>query len=385
MTRLPRVAHVIRPEPQGSIGGADLHVVELAAAQRIEGLCSPSVIALGASNDFLRRAQGLGVDVHDPWARSNGPWCRLATLPSCIKVDLVHAHGYEADYVAAIAPVFAASWRRLPKVFTCHGLIETDIRLKVMTALDLACMRAAHALIAVTDHSAKNLRQRVPHASVHAIPNGVLPPRSAPASADVARVRAELGAGVGDVLIGFVGRLSTEKRPDLFLAAAERVANTFPNAKFALIGGGPLEDLVRDMVAASAFRDRFAVAGLRHDIEEVFGALDILVLPSDIEGTPRVVIEAQLRRVAVIATEVGGVPSLVTDGATGLLVPPKRVDSLALALMRLLSIPDLRRKLAEHAARSASGRTAYAMSHAVQRVYDEVLGGTYHAHSHAAR
>ncbi|HKE99015.1 MAG TPA: glycosyltransferase family 4 protein [Actinomycetes bacterium] len=375
MTGRPvRVLHVIRPELAGSTGGADLHVVDLCAAQAAEGLCEPGVVTLEASEDFMLRAAEAGVTVHAPLARRRGRRRRLAALPAALGADLVHAHGDEADY-AAMARLLLPGRRGQPRVMTCHGLIAPDLRHRMTSAIDLWCMRRASALIAVTETAAALLRRRVPRAPVHVITNGVPAPAGRPADAERHRVRAAFGVHGRQPLVGFVGRLSREKRPDLFIRVAERLRERVPSMQFVLVGGGSLRAEVQRTVAASPAADRIVVAGLRHDMDAVYGALDALVLPSDDEGTPRVVLEAQLRRVPVVAAAVGGVPALVGHGLGGLLVPPGRAADLAAAVDRLMTDGALRRGLVERAAEQARTRTAGRMARAVQRVYDAVLPG----------
>src|SRR5205823_7294664 len=131
-------------------------------------------------------------------------------------------------------------------------------------------MHTADALIAVSEAGARVLRGAVPRVPVHVIPNGLLPPRAV-TKEEVSRVRTELRASAGDTLIGYVGRLSPEKRPDLFLDAAERLASGWPVARFALIGGGPLRDRALAAALRSSIADRVVLPGLRHDMDAVYG------------------------------------------------------------------------------------------------------------------
>lgn len=371
-----RVLHVIRPEESGSLGGADLHVLDLCAAQAQGPHCRPAVLALDASQDFLRRAGQLGVAVHDPFRHRAGRWRRLAELPRALGIDIVHAHGYEADYVATFSPMAASAWRGLPRVLTCHGIIAPDLCHKVMNTVDLWCMHRASVLIAVAAPAAEMLRRAVWGVPVHLIPNGVGPP-SAVEPAERAKVRAELGTrSPQDILIGFVGRLSAEKRPDLLLQAAGQIAREQPAARFSYVGGGPLTERMRRAVRHARLEDRVTLAGLRHDMNAVYAAIDVLVLPSDIEGTARVLIEAQMRGVPVVATAVGGSPELVCDGVTGLLVPPGRADVLTSTVTRLIADHDLRARMGRSAADTAQKRTAKVMAEAVQEIYRALLPQT---------
>lgn len=364
--------HVVRPEEAGSIGGADLHVLELAAAQTRHGLCAPVMLAPGASPDFMHRASGLEVEVRDPFTPPGGRWRRLVTVPRQLGTDLLHAHGYEADYLAAWLPTIIPRWSGLPAVMTCHGIITPDLRHRVMSALDLHCMRRARALIAVNDTAAELLQARVPDSDIHVIPNGVrLPACTVPSTV---RERAEFGATDDDVLVGYVGRLSAEKRPDLFVHVAELIATRSARARFVIVGGGRLRQAVHEHAARSTVADRIVLAGLRHHMDRVFATLDLLVVPSDIEGTPRVVIEAQLRGLPVVATAVGGVPALVTEGETGLLVPRGDAAGLASSALRLIEDDALCAAYADSARTFARRWSIDTMATSVQEVYELATG-----------
>jgi glycosyltransferase involved in cell wall biosynthesis len=130
----------------------------------------------------------------------------------------------------------------------------------------------------------------------------------------------------------FVGRLAPEKGIHE-LAAAARGLN------LVVAGDGPMRHLVPD-----------ALGFVPHaEVERLLARAAVVVLPSHREGLPMVLLEAMARGRAVVATPVGGIPSLVEGGVTGLLVPPGDADSLRHAIERLLADPDLRRRLGEAA------------------------------------
>jgi glycosyltransferase involved in cell wall biosynthesis len=368
-----RVLHVIRPESAGSIGGADLHVIDLCAAQNESELCQAEILALDASADFLYRAQQAGAPAHDPLRPRRGRWRRLASLPRRVPVDLIHAHGYEADYLAAVLPAIAPAWRTLPAVMTCHGIITPDVRHHIMSWFDLRCMRRSKALITVAKHSARTLNQAVPGIPVYPICNGVTAPRSVPDRAKILATRQRLGTGNHELLIGYVGRLSGEKRPDLFLKMAATLVSRFDHLRFAVVGGGTLDASIRRTAANSMAADRIVFTGLRHDMDQVYAALDILVLPSDTEGTSRVVLEAQLRGVPVVASAIGGVRELIEHQVTGLLVNTGQHTETAAAVSRLVTDTTLRQQLTYHARISARERTPCVMAKAVQQIYQQTL------------
>lgn len=127
------VLHVIVPQREGAIGGADLHVLDLAVAQQQEGAWQPVILAPRAPADYKDRLTGAGL--HLARARS---FFSLRELIREHAVSLVHAHGYEANYLSAAMRVTDRSWARLPMVVTAHGWIETTPWLRVKSGMDPA-------------------------------------------------------------------------------------------------------------------------------------------------------------------------------------------------------------------------------------------------------
>jgi glycosyltransferase involved in cell wall biosynthesis len=159
-----------------------------------------------------------------------------------------------------------------------------------------------------------------------------------------------------DVVVGFCGRWSPEKNPIAFIDMAERLANK-AGVHFVMTGTGKLaDDVAGRLAAATGLARRFHLLGCVPAIEPVLASLDILVLPSLVDGRPVVVLEALAAGVAVVASEVGGVPELVLPGKTGELCPPGNTDAFVEAVAALSAD---RKKLARYKAEAR----AYAEQH----------------------
>lgn len=160
----------------------------------------------------------------------------------------------------------------------------------------------------------------------------------------VAKLRAEL-APAGQRVLTLIGRLSSPKTPDVFVDAAAAVLKRHPDTRFVVVGdGAKREDLVAQI-------DRLGIAGsvvmlgLRTDVAEIMAASDILVHSSLREGLPKTVLEGMAAGKPVIGTNVGGVPAVVDDGETGMLVEAQDPEGLAAAMLRLLEDPSLCQRL----------------------------------------
>jgi len=149
-------------------------------------------------------------------------------------------------------------------------------------------------------------------------------------------------------LVGSAGRLSHEKGPDLFLAAASRIRYTCPQARFILFGEGPMADVIRRQAEDRQLAGVVGMAGYLPELERELPAFDLLVNPSRMEGLPNIVLEAMAAHLPVVATDVGGVREIIIDGQTGRLVRAD-VASLAEAMRLALSQQDLAKQYAERA------------------------------------
>lgn len=158
-----------------------------------------------------------------------------------------------------------------------------------------------------------------------------------------------------NVVFGFVGRLVPIKDVRTLVRAFAIVSATMPATRLMVVGDGEERASLEDLARSTGLGGSVLFAGWRRDLAAVYGCLDAVVLSSLNEGTPVAIIEAMAAGKPVIATGVGGVADVVTDGETGLLVPPGDPRRLAEAMTRLALDPEVRRRMGE-AGRRAVGR-----------------------------
>jgi glycosyltransferase involved in cell wall biosynthesis len=157
----------------------------------------------------------------------------------------------------------------------------------------------------------------------------------------------ELGLRDNVLLVGIVGRLVPIKGHRYFLEAAREVLEVTRdlNTKFLIIGDGELRRELKEYSKKLGIEDFVVFTGWRVDLERIYSDMDVVVLSSLNEGTPVSIIEAMASEKAVVATRVGGVPDVVEDGVSGLMVSPKNPKALAQAIIRLLKDSELRAAL----------------------------------------
>ncbi|MDA2934197.1 glycosyltransferase family 4 protein [Acidobacteria bacterium AH-259-D05] len=153
---------------------------------------------------------------------------------------------------------------------------------------------------------------------------------------------------VGEGLkVGTVAHFSPEKGHDILLDAAAQVVSKFPDVVFVLVGKGELLSELQEKIHKLGMEDHFLFTGFRLDSEAIMKNFDVFCLPSLSEGLSSAILVAMASSLPVIATHVGGIPELVIDGKTGILVSPNDAGQLAGALVQVVSSEKLRRKMGQ--------------------------------------
>lgn len=263
-------------------------------------------------------------------------------------VRILHSHRYKENMLAA--------WlrRRLPGavvVRTQHGLPEPfrglrGARHRLISEADRLAARRADRLIAVTNDIRTYWSSIVPADRVVTIPNGIEIERVRPSN-DRMRSRTALGLSEQDFVFGTAGRLEPIKRLDLFLRTARQILQSEPRARFVIAGDGSESKNLRTLARSLGIEENVSFLGHRDDIYDVLQTFDMLLLTSDHEGLPTVLLEAMCLGVNVVSRRVGGIPAVIIDGAQGVLVDSSDPAELAARCLALLSDPTLRVRLAE--------------------------------------
>lgn len=246
---------------------------------------------------------------------------------------MLHTHGYFADIIG----IPAARALSIPVVSTCHGYINTDKKLGIYNALDRKVLRLADKVIAVSEGIRDELiGAGIKPSRVVVLVNAV---ESGLDSAELIRRRAEarnkLKIEEGTLVVGYIGRLSEEKGVRYLIEAASILKESVKGLKVLIIGTGREDGQLHKLVEELKLKDIVYFAGFQRDIGEWLPAMDIFALPSLTEGTPMALLEAMSYGLPVVATRVGGVPSVIENGNNGILVEPKAPGELADAIMDL--------------------------------------------------
>lgn len=260
------------------------------------------------------------------------------------KIDLVHAHSSTDSRLSF--PLYLMGW---PVIRSQHVLPKQKNSFNRTFFYRFGCTRVIATADAVRDQLV--IRFRVRPAKIDVVGEGIDLRRFNP-EVDGKWFSQKLDVPTGMPLVGMIAMVRPQKGQVQFIAAAGLVLKKNPDVRFAMVGEATAETrvfqekLFRNIKRAGAAH-AMATPGYIDDVAGAMAAMDIVVAPSLSEAQSRVVPEAFAMRKPVIASRVGGLPELVQDGVTGLLVPPDDPPALAGAILRLLGDPALREKLAQ--------------------------------------
>lgn len=348
-----RVAQVM----ECTVGGTRRHINELCAGLAAAGGFGVTLFASAERDPTFRRdleaLAARGVDVVEvPMVRPIRPavdapqqW-RLIRAFRRGRFHVIHTHSSKAGALGRTAALLSRSRAALvhtPHTFAFNFTEQFSPRkrrffLGVERLLGRATARMVH--VSESERTEALGFGIMPRERTVVIPNGIDP---APyAAADGTALRRELGIPERGLLVGAVGLLNEAKGHAHLVAAAGRVLERVPDARFAIAGEGPLRGALEAQIARAGLGERVRLLGYRTDVPELLAALDVLAMPSLWEGLPYVVLEAMAAGLPVVATDVNGCRDVVVAGATGELVAPADPAALAEALSRVLADGELR-------------------------------------------
>jgi glycosyltransferase involved in cell wall biosynthesis len=259
------------------------------------------------------------------------------------RIDVLHAHQFGSNLWGTVIGRLC----RVPVVIA-HEHSWSYVGQPLRRLLDrMVISRYADTFVAVStaDRDRMISIEHVKPAKIRVITTAYLPR----ASIDRGDLRAELGIGADVPVVGTVAILRPQKAIDVLLDAFSRLPDRLSHARLVIAGDGRSRGALEAHAAELGLRERVHFVGIRDDADAVWRAFDVGAISSHFEGTPIAAIEAMTNGVALAATAVGGVPELLENDVSALLVAPRDPAALAAALTRLLDDPVLRARLAGEA------------------------------------
>jgi glycosyltransferase involved in cell wall biosynthesis len=339
-------------------GGAESVTVSFLRRLKHSGRDVPLCTVTSQPDGPLARDVRLaGVTRHDLGASrlaDAGALARLSALIRRERFDVVHAHGQDATILAALA----CAMHRIPLVATRHVLEEPlrGWRHRVRARGMVASLRQARAVVAVSRAAAVALEPTgIPRDRIRVIHNGIELERFAVNDAYMGhRIRTDWGFSTDDPLVLVPAVMRDGKGHHLLIDSLPRIIAHVPRARLLLAGTGPLEPALRER--ARVYGASVVFLGHRTDIPALLNAADLVVLASQSEALPTVLMEAAAAGRPVVSTRVGGTDEVVVDRKTGLLVSPADPAGLATAVVTLLQNRELAGTLGAAARAEADAR-----------------------------
>jgi glycosyltransferase involved in cell wall biosynthesis len=253
--------------------------------------------------------------------------------------QILHSHGYKESTIALSLSLMC----NVPHlVRTEHGHPEPYSALRnpkhwcALTADRLSAKLSAAQIVSVSSDLANFWAQRVNPSRVNVIRNGI-DLDVVKSSFTAAEAKQRLGISSKSFVIGTAARLETVKRLDLFLATAAYVTQRIPDVHFILAGEGRQKEFLQSLIFKYGLQHQATMVGERQDVFDILRAMDLLLICSDHEGVPMVMLEAMALQVPVISRRVGGIPEVIHDGVHGILVTSDSPQELGRACVSLFN------------------------------------------------
>jgi glycosyltransferase involved in cell wall biosynthesis len=257
-------------------------------------------------------------------------------------IDVVNTHSSKDSWLASIG-----SWLSLKK----PAFVRTR-HLAIGIKKSLTYTLLPHRIVTVSEYVRQLFLARgLPADKVVTIPSGIDTEKFDPARCETS-LRRELGISASVPVVVMIAILRFDKGHYYFVHAAKEVLKMVPEVKFLIVGDGPQKENIMRYINELNINNNVLMLGLRRDIPKVLSTADLYVIPSIQEGMGQSTMEAMAMGVPVIASSVGGLPELVVDNKTGLLVPPGDISALARAIEELLSDKEKAGRLSDVARKS---------------------------------
>lgn len=357
--------------------GAEVMLYTLAKALHSEASTQVSVVVLNPGK-LEQKLRSCGLSVHiidESQLNSFQILRRLNQITDEIKPHVIHTHRSKENILGSIA-----AWRnhRIPSLRTLHGAPEHrpllhQLPKRLIRFMDWFFGRFyQQAIVAVSADMAKKLERDFPKTKIKVIENGV----DIDTLAQTAPAKYSKTSAIKTYRIGIAGRLTPVKRIDLFIESAVYLKQLHPNLPihFHIYGDGPLNSDLQARVDTHQATDFVHFEGHCENISQQLKTLDALVMTSDHEGLPMILLEAMCLQIPIIAHAVGGIPHLLDQGSCGTLVNTHSPKAFADAIISLIEQPEQHQRLAQLAfARVKQNYSARHTAIAYLSLYEQMI------------
>lgn len=370
--------------PSFDTGGPGTTVLTIAKSISAERF-NPIICSMRKSNlELEERAKKQGIKVVNLNMGSIFDFkvfLKLYQLIKKEKINIIHNHGFRPEIYGSLAG----------KLTKCKGVVTTIHHNPVVDIpLDYGVIVGSlinfsrkifsffeDSIVVLTKDAKKGLiKLHFPQEKIRIIPTGSNPALFIEERNNLSREKVLMKFNIpkNKFVVGTIAILKPRKGISYLIDAAKTVIKEYPDVRFLIIGSGPLEKKLKEEVRSLGLQEYIVFQNYYEHILEIYESINLLVLPSLTEGIPAVLLEAMAFGVPVVATGVGGVPEMIEDGISGILVPPKNPEALAEAIIKIYKNPELASKMAKSArTRFEKSFTAEMMARQYEKVYEELL------------
>jgi glycosyltransferase involved in cell wall biosynthesis len=294
--------------------------------------------------EILEHANQAGLKAEQITCKGRFDWSAVVALRAIVerhKIDLIHCHNIKPNLYSWLALRNGG----IPILSTCHSWHTGTPRGWFISVLDRLILHGLDRVVLVSDHMKPQVRRFAIPADI--IYNGIDP---SPFCIPKSDLREKMNWSQRP-LVGAIGRLSHEKGIKYLLRAAVTILEDFPNALFLIVGDGPRRQSLETEAIALGIQESVRFLGVREDIPEILSCLDVLVMPSLIEGMPMALLEAMASGLPVVASRVGSIPAVVENRTNGIMCTPGDASTLAAEVLDLIEDKELRSRLGRKASK----------------------------------
>ena len=369
------VWHIIDSE---GLYGAELMLLQLAEEQLKTGI-NATIVSIGNHNVAEKAIEKQAVDRNIPlkvYRMSNGPnffgAYKIIKESQEANVNILHSHGYKGNILFGLMPRFI---RKIPIISTLHGWIVSKpfSRMAVYVWLDKISIRRMDYVITVNQLMQNFLSVRMRNkGKVVTIENGIR--SQAVTNSKYKQNLLPKGFLLAKYTIGSVGRLSVEKGFKDLIVALGLLRKDGIDARLIIIGEGTERKNLEVEAKQQRVEEYVALPGYQSSIGQYLSMYDVMVLPSLTEGLPLTMLEAMRAKIPVIATDVGGMPTVIEHGVGGVIVKKQSPTEIAVAVGDLLENRELARSYADYSYQKfCENYTVETMGQKYNQVYDVLI------------
>ena len=318
------------------------------------------------------RAAGFEIDVltHN-FPRVGRCVTEIASRLRELRADVLVTSGYKPDILGWRAARIAG----VPIVIVSHGWTSATWKVRIYERLDRWVHRKVDSVVSVSEAQAAKVRRAgVAYERNHEILNAIGEEAFAPADPADRIALVGMFKHQPSRIVGAAGRRSPEKGFDVLVEAAAVLCASRSDVGVVIFGDGPLRGDLERRIAKHGLDGRLILAGFRRDVARFVPHFDVGVLSSFTEGLPVTLVDKAAAGIPIVGSRVGGIPEVLVDGETGLLVEPGRSRDLADRIDRLLKDPTLRKRLGDTARQRVRSRNSFAgQSLRYQALFDSLV------------